>query len=255
MDAFEELRLRMLLVLGALTGFLFGFSSWVGIAQHTIEFDWIICVVFPAIGIVCFGILLKLDSPKKKHKKTTSKKKKKIHVTDNAARPTGEYYNNVFPRVSLLIFAVGIGFPEYLSLKEYLSHGVPSNNQLHPDIIYSVLISIPLLVAAIFFNRIKINKTTTLRDIYNGSNGRNSCFSIFTIMMIRITVLISVSYTAISTTFQSMEYLYMAIAFWIWGVLSCFIANIHQFLQRKGWNRLDRFIHEITFTKYRNEEQ
>lgn len=129
MDAFEELRLRMLLVLGALTGFLFGFSSWVGIAQHTIEFDWIIRVVFPAIGIVCFGILLKLDSPKKKHKKTTSKKKKKekIHVTENVPRTPREYYNNVFPRVTLLFFAAIRGIFGYHSWKEYLSSGVPSD--------------------------------------------------------------------------------------------------------------------------------
>ena len=252
MNAFDELRLRILLVLGALTGFLFGFSSWVGIAQHTIEFDWIICVVFPAIGIVCFGILLKLDSPKKKHKKTTSKKnkKEKIHVTDNVQRPTGQYYNNVFPRITLLVFAVGIGFPEYLSLKENLSTGVPSDDKLYPGIIYSALISILLLVAAIFFNRIKINKTTTLRDLYDGTNDHNSCLAIFTIMLIRITFLVSVSYTMIAQAFQSPEYLFLITAFWIWGVLCCFVSNIHHFLQRKGLKKLSQFILEITFTKY-----
>ena len=46
---------------------------------------------------------------------------------------------------------------------------------------------------------------------------------------------------------QSVEYLYLTIAFWIWGALSCFSTNIHQYLTRKGWNKIDKLLYRNMF--------
>lgn len=168
---------------------------------------------------------------------------------------TKVYHNYIFPRITLLLIAVITGLFGYIAWNEYHSiYGTPDDD-VYLEIICYPLLSIAALVAAILFNRIKISKSKTLLDLYNKPDNQRICFGIFTFTLVCIILLISDGYTMRTTAFQSVEYLYMAIAFWIWGLLSCFIANIHQFLQRKGWNRLDRFIHEITFTKYKNKEQ
>lgn len=164
-----------------------------------------------------------------------------------AQTTTKVYHNYIFPRVTLLLVAVLMGLFGYIAWNEYhYIYGTP-DDEVYIEIIFRPLLSISALVATIFFNRIKISKKKTLRDLYDEPNGHKSCFAIFTLMLVCILLQISDAYTMRTKAFQSVEYLYLTIAFWIWGALSCFSTNIHQYLTRKGWNKIDKLLYRNMF--------
>lgn len=160
---------------------------------------------------------------------------------------TKVYHNYIFPRITLLLIAVLAGLFGYIAWNEYhFIYGTP-DNEVYIEIICYPLLSIAALVGAIFFNRIKISKTKTLRDIYDVPNRNKSCFAIFTFVLACILLLISDSYTMRTNVFKSVEYLYLTIAFWTWGALSCFSTNIHQYLIRKEWYKIDKLLYRNIF--------